>query len=222
MGRVEELPVDGGTARAYVTGDGVDRDGILLLHAWWGLNEDVRHFANRLAAAGYVVVAPDSFGGEVATTVERAEELATGSDPERVLGIALAGVDRLAALAGPDARFAVVGFSFGAAFAFAVPASRPAVAASIVYYGTNGGPILSATTVPVLGHFAADDPYEPADWVEEVERTLREAGRDVEFHRYPGTGHWFAEPSKDAYDAAAAELAWERTLAFLAARLGPA
>lgn len=219
MGRFEDLTVDGGTARAYVAGED-GRRGILLLHAWWGLNEDVHHFANRLAGAGYAVVAPDSFGGEVATSVERAEKLATGADPGRVEAIALAAVDRLAALTGPDVPLAVVGFSFGAAFAFAVPASRPAVRATVVYYGTNGGPILSATTVPVLGHFAEDDPYEPADWVEEVERTLREAGRDVEFHRYPGTGHWFAEPSKDAYDPAAAELAWERTLAFLAERLG--
>lgn len=218
MGTFETHGTDGATGRRYVAGER-GRPGVLLLHAWWGLTEDVVAFADRLADEGYVVVAPDMFAGEVATTVERAEKLATGADQDACEAIAAAAVDRLAELAGPGARLAVVGFSFGAAWALAVPVFRPAVGASVVYYGTNGGQVLTATSVPVLGHFAADDPFEPADWVAEVERTIAGAGREVTFHRYPGTGHWFAEPSQPAYDGAAAELAWARTVGFLAARL---
>ena len=78
------------------------------------------------------------------------------------------------------------------------PTQRDNVVASILYYGTTGDGLTEAS-VPVLGHFAEDDPYETAEWVAEFEDTLRKAGRDVTIHRYPATGHWFAEPSKEAY-----------------------
>ena len=63
--------------------------------------------------------------------------------------------------------------------------------------------------------FAQDDPYETAETVSAFEEGLRDAGREATIHRYPGTGHWFAEPSRDAYRAEAADLAFERTVAFL-------
>jgi carboxymethylenebutenolidase len=94
-------------------------------------------------------------------------------------------------------------------------AQRPAVAGSVVYYGSMRGPSLTRASVPVLGHFAESDPYEPDDAVLAFERALGDAGRRAVIHRYPGTGHWFAEPSKEAYRPEAAELAFERTVAFL-------
>jgi carboxymethylenebutenolidase len=91
----------------------------------------------------------------------------------------------------------------------------------VVYYGTYTGGFLKRSTAPVLGHFAEEDPFEPADSVAELGKELRDAGRAVTLHTYPGTGHWFAEPSRDAYRPEAAELAFERTLAFLREQLGP-
>jgi carboxymethylenebutenolidase len=82
--------------------------------------------------------------------------------------------------------------------------------------------VLTEAATPVLGHFAEDDPYEPDEWVAEVEATLRGVGRDVTFHRYAGTGHWFAEPSREAYVPGAAQLAFDRTVAFLRRELAPA
>ena len=67
----------------------------------------------------------------------------------------------------------------------------------------------------MLGHFAESDPYEPDESVAAFEGELRDAGRDVVLHVYAGTGHWFAEPSRDAWRAEAADLAFERTVAFL-------
>jgi carboxymethylenebutenolidase len=90
-----------------------------------------------------------------------------------------------------------------------------------VYYGTTGGSILTDASVPVLGHFAEDDPYETAEDVSAFEETLRSAGRDVEIHRYPGTGHWFAEPSREAHHPESADLAFERTVVFLRKHLEP-
>jgi len=73
--------------------------------------------------------------------------------------------------------------------------------------------------VPVLGHFAEDDPYESAETVAEFEQGLRDAGREGVIHRYPGTGHWFAEPSRDAYQPEAARVAFDRTTTFLKGKL---
>ena len=73
----------------------------------------------------------------------------------------------------------------------------------------------SRSRAPILGHFAEDDPYEDDESIAGLENACRGAGRELELHRYPGTGHWFAEPSRDAYVPAAADLAFERTVAFL-------
>jgi carboxymethylenebutenolidase len=70
-----------------------------------------------------------------------------------------------------------------------------------------------------LGHFAENDDFEPLEWVRTLETRIRAAGREVTFHVYPGTGHWFVEPNRPEYDAAAADLVWDRTLAFLKAQL---
>jgi carboxymethylenebutenolidase len=197
MGTFESIEAGGRTARAHRAGDGPS--GVVVLHPWWGLNEDVVAFADRLAGAGFTVVAPDLFDGQVAKTIEEAEGLTKTADEQAIDALVLATVDGLGERLGPDAGLAVLGFSFGAHWALWSPAERDRVAASVVYYGTSDGPFLTGARVPVLGHFAEDDPYESAEWVAEFEEKIRAAGRDVTIHRYPGTGHWFAEPSRDAY-----------------------
>jgi carboxymethylenebutenolidase len=205
-----------------MTTDRTAAAGVVVLHAWWGRNDDVRSYADRLAAEGLAVATPDLYDGRLAATIEDAERLAGAIDQDRADGIVLAAVDELVDRLGPDARIGVVGFSLGAMWSIWLPTKRPAVVASVVYYGTNGGPVLTEAATPVLGHFAEDDPYEPDEWVAEVEATLRGVGRDVTFHRYAGTGHWFAEPSREAYVPGAAQLAFDRTVAFLRRELAPA
>lgn len=222
MGAFGRIDVDGTDVRGYTAGPTLPdpgATGVLLLHAWWGLDADLLAFADQLGEAGFPVLAPDFFRGRTARTIEDAEALATGADEALGDAIALGSVDALSTRLGGTGRIVVIGFSFGAAWALWLPAKRPeSVAGSVVYYGSMDGPSLAAGTAPVLGHFAADDPYEPEENVAGLEAVLRKAGRDVTIHRYPGTGHWFAEPSKPAYVPDAAELAWERTLAFLHAR----
>ena len=213
MGEFETIEAGGRTSRRYVAGRGAT--GVVVLHPWWGLNDDVIAYADGLAAAGFTVVAPDLFDGQVATTEEDAKRLARSADEEALNAIVLATIDRLADRLGPDATLGVVGFSFGAHWAMWSAAERDRVAASVIYYGTTDGPYLAAARVPVLGHFADDDPFEADEDVAAFEDTLASAGREVTIHRYPDAGHWFAEPSRDAYRREAAELAFERTVAFL-------
>jgi carboxymethylenebutenolidase len=192
------------------------RAGVIVLHPWWGLNDDVTRYADRLAEAGFAAGAPDLYAGQIATTIPEAEALGDSLDEDIADAFVLAAVDEVGAAVGdPAARLGAVGFSMGAGWALWLPAQRPEVAATVVYYGSMEGPSLTRARTPVLGHFAESDPYETDEGIATFERTLRTANREIQLQRYPGTGHWFAEPSKEAFVPDAAELAFERTVEFL-------
>ncbi|MFN8620212.1 MAG: dienelactone hydrolase family protein [Chloroflexota bacterium] len=221
MGDLETITVDGRAVRAHRAGPvRAGAPGVVLFHAWWGLNDDLRAYADRLGAAGFAVLAPDLYDGTVVDTVEDAERMATSLDEARSDAIALAATDTLVERLGPDARIAAAGFSLGVPWAMWTPAERPGLAASVAYYGTVSGGLLARGRVPVLAHFAEADEFEPDENVAAFEDALRAAGREVAVHRYPGTGHWFAEPSRDAFRPEASELAFARTVDFLRAQLG--
>jgi carboxymethylenebutenolidase len=221
MGVFETIETGDTRARLHVAGQlGPGSAGVALFHAWWGLNDDILAFAERLAAEGFAVVTPDLFGGQVASTIEEADLLSSTANEAAVDAIALATVDHLADRLGPTGTLAALGFSFGAHWAMWSPAERNRLGASVVYYGSTRGPFLTRSAAPVLAHFAETDPYETDEGIASFENALREAGRDVVIHRYPGTGHWFAEPSRDAYVPEAANLAFQRTVDFLRTHLG--
>jgi len=190
---------------------------VLVLHAWWGLNASLRGFCARLAEAGLVVYAPDLYHGHIADTIADAETLAGALDSKRAtaeVAVAASFLDQHANNA--ERGLAVIGFSLGAAYALGLAAAEPERIHSVVlFYGTGGGDA-NRSRAAYLGHFAENDPYEPQAEVDRLEAALRHAGRTVTFHRYTGTGHWFFEPDRtQAFHAAAASLAWDRTLAFL-------
>jgi carboxymethylenebutenolidase len=190
--------------------------GLLVLHPWWGLSDAIREVCDALAARGFVAVAPDLYGGRLARTV------AEGLDDEAGLARATAAVEHLRqnpAVSGR--RLGVIGFSMGVWFALRVATLlRDEVSAAVLYYGTATDIDHTEHRAAVVGHFAEQDEWEPAADVRALEEGLRAAGRSAEFHLYPGVGHWFAESDRpEAYDRAAAELAFERTVDFLRARL---
>ncbi len=213
-GRFEPLTVGAESVRVYRTGAASGgAPAVAAFHAWWGLVDDVLDHADRLARAGFHVAAPDLVRGRTAATVEQADRLSSEVDQPHADAVTLAAIDHLVASGAP--AVGTLGFSMGVPWALWSAAQRPAVAASVAYYGTLQGASLAHATVPVLAHFAEDDPYEPEASVRAFEQALRDAGRNAIIHRYPGTGHWFAEPSRDAYRAEAADLAFARTVAFL-------
>ena len=218
MPDLEPIPVADGTVDAHVRIPDDATAGVVVLHAWWGLNDDAIAYADRLVDAGFAVIAPDMFRRQVATDVEEAERLSQEGD-QVADGIALAAVDHLAERLGPGAPLAILGFSFGAGYAIWAPSERDRLVASVVYYGAYAGEFLKRSTASLLGHFAEEDPFTSEDEIRELEDGFRIAGRQATVHRYPATGHWFAEPSRDAYRPDAAELAFSRTVAFLRGRL---
>jgi carboxymethylenebutenolidase len=191
--------------------------GVLVLHAWWGLNDTMKAYCTQLAEAGFTAFAPDLYHGQVAEDIPQAEALGSALDEN---------YQQARAEIAESARFfnervggdglAVIGFSLGVYYALDLAAEHPELIRSVVlYYGTGDGDY-SSSRAAYLGHFAENDEFEPQPNVDALEESLRRAGRPVTFYRYSGTGHWFCEPDRlDAYDEAAATLAWERTLAFL-------
>ena len=215
-----QLSVGEETPRAYLRVPDGARAGVVVLHAWWGLDDDVIAYADRLVDAGFAVLAPDMFRGQVATTPDDAERLSQEGDAGIAGDVAWAAMDRLAEELGPDAPIAVLGWSFGAADAIWAPSVRERAMATVAYYGTYTDSFIAEASAPLLGHFAETDPFTSEDDIRELEEAYRTAGRDITIHRYPGTGHWFAEPSRPEYRADAAELAFERTVDWLRTTLG--
>jgi carboxymethylenebutenolidase len=196
--------------------------GVLVLHAWWGLNDTIKGVCDRLAGEGFVAFAPDLYHGKVADTIPNAEVLggAVDANPLQAKAEIAEAKKFLIERAGRAERgLAVIGFSLGGYFALDLSAIDPEhIHSVVVFYGTQGDFFsdFSSSKADYLGHFAENDVYEPKSNADALEERLRGAGRPVTFHIYPGTGHWFFEPDRpDAYNQAAASLAWDRTLAFL-------
>jgi carboxymethylenebutenolidase len=197
---------------------------VLLLHTWWGLNEDMRDLADRLAGDGFTVMAPDLFDGRVLTTIEDADAFTTaveqggggpgGLNPDRIMGRVEASLDHL--LAHPDVRgdrAAIVALSFGGRYGSQVAAGRSDVAAFVSIYSDVYEPPGGAA---YLGHFAENDQFVDATPVADMQKTL---GEGSVAHVYVGTEHWFMEPDRPEFDESAAELAYSRTVEFLRATM---
>ena len=211
---------DNQTARGYLAmperGEG---PGVLVLHAWWGLNDTIKTFCTRLAEAGFVAFAPDLYHGKVADTIADAETLGKALDTNHLQAKAeIADATRfLSERSGQaDRGLGVIGFSLGAYYTLDLSVADPEhISSVVIFYGT-GVNDFNSSKAAYLGHFAENDVYEPQSNVDHLEEVLKRAGRPATFYRYPGTGHWFFEPDRsEAYNQAAASLAWDRTLAFL-------
>ena len=223
MNQMHEFTIAGGTAKGYLavpeSGSGA---GVIVLHAWWGLTEFSKEVCERLADEGFVVLAPDLYHGDTAATIDEAKRLRSAMDRNVAHKKLKGAVDCVRSHpAVSDSSIGLVGFSLGGHLALWLARNKPKeVAAVVVFYGTGGGSF-DKTRAAFLGHFAESDPYASPSSVQKLEERLRATEREVTFHIYPGTGHWFFEMDRpDAYDADAARLAWERTIEFLRVRLG--
>lgn len=189
--------------------------GILVLHAWWGLNEFFKELCDRLADEGFVALAPDLLGGRVATTIDEAEQQLSDADADELAHLTRSSLWTLREMPmTPDAPVGILGFSMGASMALWLSARVPeAVAATTVFYGAQDIDFQHARSA-YLGHFAEVDPYVDDDGLALLEAELHLDELEVTFHRYPGTAHWFFERDRPEYDEAAASLAWDRTIEF--------
>ncbi len=213
------MPASAGSAYLSLP-DGGDGPGVLVLHAWWGLTPFFKQVCDRLADEGFVALAPDLYGGRTTDDVDEAKKLLGDADVDAMLDLVRSSALTLRAMpATPDAPVGTLGFSMGASWAFWLASRVPEiVGATVAFYGTQNVDMAPASSA-FLGHFAEVDPYVDEDELTLLEADLHVLDKDVTFHHYPGTGHWFFEEGNPAYDEPAATVAWERTLAFLHDRL---
>jgi carboxymethylenebutenolidase len=190
--------------------------GVIVLHAWWGLNSFFKTLCDRLAAEGFVVFAPDLNEGRVAQTIAEAKEIMSSLDGQRKYDVTMATVDFFRAR--PEAGkepFAVIGFSMGAAWSLVLASERPEdVRKAVLFYGAGEGDF-EKIKAEVLGHFSDADEWEDIEYVRSMETDMQKAGVKTTFHIYSGMPHWFFENDRPEFIPEAAELAWTRTVEFL-------
>ena len=190
---------------------------IIVVHEWWGLNEQMRSLARRLAQEGYVTIVPDLYHGKVADEPEYAHELSRGLDEDK----ALVDLDSAAQwiLRQPRVarqRLGVVGFCMGGRLSQLFALHNPQLRAAVMFYGRpETDPAKLATLkAPLQGHFGGEDRGIGADQVEALRKGLAKAGKPVDIYVYPGAGHAFMNDGRPSYHADAARQAWARMLQF--------
>lgn len=190
--------------------------GVIVLHAWWGLNSIFKSLCDRLAAAGFAAFAPDLNEGRVAKTIDEAKQTMSELDNERKFAIVTAAPDFLRGM--PEVRkepLALIGFSMGAAWSLVLGGERPEDIHKIVLFYGAGEADFTKIKAEIIGHFSEVDQWEEIEYVREMEANMRAAGLKPTLHMYPQMQHWFFEEDRPEFDPQAAELAWTRTLEFL-------
>jgi carboxymethylenebutenolidase len=190
--------------------------GVLVLHAWWGLNNTIKEVCDRLAGEGFIALAPDFYDGKIAKTIDEAKQLMLERDFARQQAIVAAAPDFLRSR--PEVRkepLSLIGFSMGASWSLVLSSERPEdIRKMVLFYGA-GEADATKIRADVLGHFASMDEYEEPEYIRAMEVDLRAAGLKVTFHVYSNTKHWFFEEDRPEYNPEAAGVAWARTLEFL-------
>lgn len=198
---------------------------IIVIHEWWGLNDNVRAMADRLAGEGYMVLAVDLYGGKTADSPAdaRALMLEVVEDPGLANENIRAAYEFLTVAGAP--RIGSLGWCFGGGWSLNTAQLFPdELDAAVIYYGqvTGDEERLRPISAPILGLFGADDTGITVESVEAFRASLERLRKEHAIHIYPGVGHAFANPTGTNYNAEAATDAWARTLEFLGRHLVPA
>jgi carboxymethylenebutenolidase len=223
MGEIVEFPSNGHTASGYLAmapdGEG---PGVVLIQEWWGLVPHIKDVAERLAAEGFNVLAPDLFHGKTTTEPDEAGKLMMAMNIDEAAKEMSGAVDHLRSLeAYPTDKVGVVGFCMGGGLALVLACHRPdAIGAVVPFYGVipweHAQPDWSRLNAPVLGHYAANDGFFTPELVAQLEQTLHGLGKQADLEIYPGVDHaFFNDTRHEVYDAESSARAWVQTVGFL-------
>ena len=206
-----------GNSNGYLAKPAADGEypGVIMIHEWWGLNDNIKQMAKKLASHGYVVLAVDMYDGKVGTTTDEARQLVTSFDQSQ-------GTDNMNTAVSylkenhSTSSLGSIGWCFGGAQSLNLALNNEDIDATVIYYGQliTDTEELSKIDWPVLGIFAELDTGIPPETVKEFEMSLDEAGIQNDITIYPGVNHAFANPSGDRYAPEESKDAWDKTLAF--------
>lgn len=215
---------DGKSVQGYLAepSNKTNAPGVVVIQEWWGLDDEVKAVADRLAQAGYRALVPDLYRGKLAIEANEAEHLMGDLNFGDAASQDIRGAVQYLKQTG-CAKVAVTGFCMGGALTILASCNVPELDASIVWYGNPPLEYVNAQAItkPILAHWSLHDEFFPISGVDQLEEKLKQAGVHYEFHRYD-TKHAFANPRSDTrgleplkYNAEAAQLAWDRTIDFL-------
>ncbi len=216
-GKMVEFPTNGHQTQGYLaTPAGGKGPGILVIQEWWGLVPHIKHVADRFAAEGFTALAPDMYHGKTADEPDGAGKLFMA------LNIAqaekdLQGATKYLKTHSSSAKIGAVGFCMGGQLALFAATLDPSIGATVNFYGIhpNVKPDYRKLSGPVLGLFAEKDGFVNPDVAKGVDKAIKDAGKSSEIHIYPGVDHaFFNDTNTAAYNKAAADDAWKRTLTF--------
>ncbi len=188
---------------------------VLLVHEWWGLNDQIKTMATEFAKEGFLALAVDLYEGKVASDPTTAQSLMNAVDPAKALETLSVWVNWLKADSRSTGKVGTVGWCFGGGWSLNASIANP-VEATVIYYGNleRSADDLKALKGPVLGHFAEQDQWINKQMVDGFEARMKQDGKPLEVHWY-SANHAFANPTGQNYDKEDAQTAWQRTLAFL-------
>jgi len=221
--RGERVAIDGTSAYLSLPkGKTAPLPGIVVIHEWWGLNEHIQHWADRLAEDGYAALAVDLYGGVVAKTPDEAMATMKSVDEKKALATLLAAHDFLEKDPRVMAtRTASIGWCFGGGWSLKLAMNEPDLDAAVIYYGrvSTDPAELRPIKAELLGIFGTRDKSIPDDKVSAFDAALGEASVTHTILRYDAE-HAFANPSQPRYDEKSAADAWAKVHALLARKLG--
>ncbi len=189
--------------------------GLLLIHEWWGLNDEMRDVAARMADAGFLALSVDLFEGAVAKEPNRARELMTGLDATKATETMKGWAGWMRSETACNGKVGALGFCMGGGWALNTALATP-LDAAVIFYGNcrKSAAELAALRGPVQGHFGRLDQGIPVEMAEGFREALKAAGKPGEIHIYEAN-HAFARIGGPNFDKESADRAWERTLGFL-------
>jgi carboxymethylenebutenolidase len=219
-----EFPANGSTATGYLATPASGKGpGVVVLQEWWGVEDHIRSVVDRLAAEGFVALAPDLYHGETTDQPDEAQQKMMALDMDLAEKELRGAVDHVAAHEATEGEgVGTVGFCLGGGLSIWAAAANPKVRAAVTYYYVmpHGKPDFSKIRASVLGHFGTKDEFVPVDAAEALERELSDAGVDVTFHFYEAGHAFFNDTNRlGTYDPEAAKLSWQRTTDFLREKL---
>ncbi|NJO40066.1 MAG: dienelactone hydrolase family protein [Cyanobacteria bacterium RU_5_0] len=221
--RVTYATVDGTPVTGYLArpADATEPlPGLIVIHEWWGLNDNIEAMTRRLAGEGYVALAVDLFNAQVAQNPDQARaQVQAATANSELLNENLRQAYQYLETEQQAPRIASIGWCFGGSWSLNTALLLPdQLDATVIYYGgqlVTEPEQLSPLQMPILGIFGSLDDNPSPETVQQFESALNSLGKSAEIYIYEGADHAFANPSGTRYDAEAAEDAWQRTIAFL-------
>ena len=188
---------------------------VIMIHEWWGLNENIRDMAEKLASHGYIVFAVDLYDGQVAVTADEARQLKSSFDEQYWIENMNVASEYVQQQYAPE-KIGSIGWCFGGGQSLNLALNNNEIDATVIYYGSlvTEHETLSSINWPILGIFAELDQGIPPEQVHKFETALNELEISNDIYIYPDVNHAFANPSGERYAPEASMDAWQKTIKF--------